>query len=104
MRNSSAISQKSASTRVKRSKLTFAGHYCHATDQLVSELVFLQRPTERFYQGQQFTTTYEKSFFAGLGIIYMGARDSAYIANDIINVQQLMSDRERWIEKVKKIF
>ena len=56
------------STRVKRSKLTFAGHCYRATDQLVSELVFLQRPTERFYQGQQFTTTYEKSILADLGI------------------------------------
>ncbi len=65
---------------------------------MVSELVFLQRPTERFYQGQQFTTTYEKSILADLGI-YMGARDSAYIANDII-----MSDRERWIATVQKIF
>ncbi len=33
------------STRVKRSKLTFAGHCYRATDQLVSELVFLQRST-----------------------------------------------------------
>ena len=90
------------STRVKRSKLTFAGHCYRATDQLVSELVFLQRPTERFYQGQQFTTTYEKSILADLGT-YMGVHDSEYIANDIINVQKLMSDRERWIEKVQKI-
>ncbi len=84
-------------------KLAFARHCYHATDQLVSELVFLQRPTERFYQDQQFTITYEKSILADL-CIYMGARDSAYIANYIINVQQLMSDRETWIETVQKYF
>ena len=65
------------STRVKRSKLAFAGHCYRATDELVSEVVFLQRPTERFYQGQQFTTAYEKSILADL-CRHIAARDSEY--------------------------
>ena len=66
------------STKLKQRKLTFAGHCYRAKDQFVSDLVFLQRPEERFYRGQQFKFTYEKSIIKDLGV-YTGYIDAQYV-------------------------